>query len=98
MRSKTRVQFWLEGHLFLFFGLVFVPLVFAWVILDLADSQNRLAYETRVQQAEERLAARLAEHALKIRHAALPAPIRAQAVPGGRDVQGGDRRRGRCIG
>lgn len=52
MRSKTRVQFWLEGHLFLFFGLVFAPLVFAWVILDLADSQNRLAYETRVQQAE----------------------------------------------
>lgn len=52
MRSKTRVQFWLEGHLFLFFGLVFAPLVFAWVILDLVDSQNRLAYETRVQQAE----------------------------------------------
>lgn len=52
MRSKTRVQFWLEGNLFLFFGLVFAPLVFAWVILDLVDSQNRLAYQTRVQQAE----------------------------------------------
>lgn len=52
MRSKTRVQFWLEGNLFLFFGLVFAPLVFAWVILDLVDSQNCLAYETRMQQAE----------------------------------------------